>query len=258
VANAAGVLTGDIFDRTAFEYFDNLGPNENSVLLTINGILTTPADAQALLNSVQSFNVGNRRKAVENGTHGILGGQDIVEIVLNELSVETIADLRAATQIELAAWALRNNGGQGEKTIYVVAHSQGTEVFFRALNFLRPETRAMIRFYGFGGQRFVPNDIGLRSAFNYYYPDDLVPLLANATPLRRPYASLRTYTVYRIPVRPGGSGHNWTNNYSTLVQQGVDAWGELTLPADSRRINYGGNIFTPFGDLRLDLLGLLD
>lgn len=112
----------------------------------------------------------------------------------------------------------------------------------------------MIRFYGFGGQRFVPNGIGLRSALNYYYPDDLVPIFANATPLRRLYAILHTYTVYRIPVPRGGAGHNWTDNYSTLVVGQVDGRRQLPLPEGSRQSNYGGNLFTPFGELRLDLI----
>lgn len=132
----------------------------------------------------------------------------------------------------------------------MVAPSQGTEAFFRALNFLRAERKAIIRFYGFGGQRFVPNDIGLRSALNYYYPDDPVPLLANTTPFRRPYATQHNYAVYRIPVRPRGSGHNWTNNYSRLVQEQVDTRGQLPLPVGSRQINYGGNLLTPFRELR--------
>jgi len=81
--NLAGVLTGDIFDPNVMEQFNNLQATENSVLITINGILTPPQGAQAILNSINTFNVGNRRVAVVNGTHGY-GVGDIAQIVFNE------------------------------------------------------------------------------------------------------------------------------------------------------------------------------
>lgn len=243
--NATGVLTGDIFDPNVFENFNNLRPNENTVLITINGINTGREDALALLNSIRMFDVGNRRVAVWNGTHGL---GDFFQIVVNTLGRETIADLRAAVQIELAAQALRSNGGQGAKKIYVVAHSQGTEVFFRALNFLRPETRAMIVFHGVGGQRFVPNDIGLGAAYNYYFSDDAVPRISNQNLTRWPYARNHRYTVYRLRAALGGSGHSWANNYETLFSEA----GRITWPPNGvRELDYGNSTF-PALHLRLN------
>jgi len=235
--NVTGVLTGDIFDSNIFG-LQTLNANENQVLITINGIFNAPEHEQILLNSINTFGA-IPRFAVRNGTHGILGGMDIVQIAVNTLGWETISDLRAAAQIEIAAQALRNNGGQGPKIINVVAHSQGTEVFFRALNFLRPETKAMIRFIGLGGQRFVPNDIGLGSAVNYYYGADAIPHGANMNISRRFYARDHQYTVYRMP----GGAHAWTNHAPLFAHVN-----QITVPPGTRAMRYGGNF--PFSDIR--------
>ena len=237
------ILTGDVFDRNTFERFNNL--QQNQVLITINGVLTNAEGAQAILNSITAYGQNIPRAAVLNGTHGL---GDAAQILFTELGLETIADLRAAAQIEIAAEALRNNGLPGEKTIYVVAHSQGTEVFYRALNYLTPATKSMIVFTGLGGQRFIASN-AVRDARNYFFSDDLIPQ-ANGTTIRRGYAWFNTFNVYRIPAAPGGNGHLWANGYQSLFTQ---AGAGLQLPANTRPIVYGG-FPAPFRELRFGFL----
>lgn len=204
-----------------------------------------------MTNSVTGF--GNIPEAtVWNGTHGL--HRDLLQAALNELGQETITDLRAAEQIEIAAQALRNNGGQGQKFIYVVAHSQGTEVFYRALNFLSAQTRAMIIYYGVGSERFIPNDMGLALAENYFWSDDMVPVLTNQTILRRFTAPFHQYDIWRMPGIGllGIAAHWWEANYQFLFNN-PNGNGVNFAPWGSRRLVYGGmNPLFPFLDLRLN------
>jgi hypothetical protein len=236
--NATGILTGDIFDKASFEDFAGLKPTENKILITVNGILTDRADAVALRDSVKSFNVGGRRVAAQNGTHGI-GLGDAAEILLNEVGIADLSALRLAWQIEIAAQALKKSGAK-DPTIYVVAHSQGTMVFYRALALLRKETWGMIEFYGNGGEVFVPSDIGLKRAVNFYRVNDPVPVNANNPLLpTRWIAYAHQYNeVWNIGMGPGRgiAPHLWANNYD---QQYKDPSG-VRIPPDSKRVKYPG------------------
>jgi hypothetical protein len=123
-----GFLTGDIFDKAQFNFFDNLGKKDDTILLTINGVMTNDVDAQKMLNSIKTWAVGpNAKFAIQNGTHGLLGIKgtgDLAQVGLNEIGKRDLVAIRAAIQIELAAGALRRNNVKNP-TIVVVAHSQG-------------------------------------------------------------------------------------------------------------------------------------
>jgi hypothetical protein len=234
---ATGILTGDVFDPNSFERFNDLKPGENKILITVNGVLTNRRGAKELLDSVQAFDVGTRRVAAQNGNHGL---RDFVQILINESHLPDLAALRLAQQIDIAANALRKSGAKNP-TIVVVAHSQGTMTFMRALQLLDPRTKAMIEFYGNGGQIFVPNDIGLKRAVNFLRENDLVarPANSNLRPIRRAYALRHTYEVYEIG--RGGRGwpldidaHYWKDNYQQLYENK----GGLRLPPGSNRVNY--------------------
>jgi hypothetical protein len=240
-----GFLTGDRLDRVVYQRFNNppMQASENVILLTINGILTSRAAAQAMLDSVLTFNTANptpaiRRVEIINGTHG---ARDFVQIGLNETQRTTLADYQAAVQIELAAQALRGNGNNDPaiiKRIIVVAHSQGTEIFFNALRFLSLDTRAMIEFRGVGSERFVPDNVGLASAVNYYFANDLVASTVNFTPGRLLEVRNRgyTYEVHNLGNSPlaGLATHFWQGNYSQLF----DTVGRIRRPDASRREPY--------------------
>ena len=147
--------------------------------------------------------------------------------------------MRAATQIEYAVQALRKAKVKNP-TIIVVVHSQGTEIAFRAFrDFLSKDTLAMIEFYGVGGETFVPNDIGLKSAKNYMRENDPVPIWANRSFRKVLYSRQHTYDV--TAVGRGGLGgpfgfgaHNWKNNYEMLFDQP----GGVQLPNDAKKVDY--------------------
>ncbi|MBL8792921.1 MAG: cadherin-like domain-containing protein [Planctomycetia bacterium] len=242
-------LAGDIFDKSVFNTFENLQAGDDKILITINGIKNTEADAQALLNSIKSFNVGNNKVAVVNGTHG-LGVQDLASSIIKELGVETVADIRAATQIQLAYEALKRNG-VANPTIYVVAHSQGTAIVMTALDFLSPEVKSSIEFYGNGGQQFVPKDIGLKKAVNYMRQNDYVALLMNFNLIRHlTYSKDHQYDVINIGLGGllGNEGklgaHAFDRNYKMIYER----QGELR-PPKTDKVDYPSLVFPGFQPL---------
>lgn len=127
--------------------------------------------------------------------------------------------------------------------IVVVAHSQGTEVFFRALDFLSAATKSLIEFYGNAGQRFVPNDIGLKSAINLFRSNDPIPYVGNYNVLRTGYANQHDYDV--IDLGRGGnlrniflagfSAHGWEANYQIFY---ATPGAGVTLPGTAKEIKY--------------------
>lgn len=251
-AKISGRLTGDIFDKGAFNYFNAVGANEKTILLTINGILTNDAGADAMLASVKRWNVGpNAKAAIPNGTHGLIGDfgfRDFVQIGLNEIGIADLTSIRAAIQIEIAAETLRQKvPNAADRTIVVVAHSQGTMVLARAMRFLSPETKSMIEYYGNGGQAFIPIN-GLKAAKNYYFSNDLVPAIAsNSKIVKQALQSLlapdKTYNVYNLGlggnknIIPNISAHAW-NEYAKIYA--AEPQGQLP-----------GNEVLPYGKMDL-------
>jgi hypothetical protein len=107
-------------------------------------------------------------------------------------------------------------------------------VFLRTLDrLLSTDTKKMIRFYGNGGETFVPNNVGLKSSINFFYRNDIVPFLAaRSRVLRRAIFAVKgkTYEVHnlgyggsraifknlRIPrLIPNASAHDWTGYQGT-------------------------------------------
>ncbi|MCB4757710.1 MAG: hypothetical protein LHV69_11900, partial [Elusimicrobia bacterium] len=109
---------------------------------------------------------------IENRTHGKMVG-DIVQT----LGYEYLGaiDNHAIN----AAHAIRQ--GIAEKgEIYVVAHSQGTAIFERALALLKPEERSKIHYFGAGSEVFIDeNKYGLASAVNVKNEGDKIPDMGN-------------------------------------------------------------------------------
>jgi hypothetical protein len=230
----------------------------DKILLTINGIRTDDTKAQAILSDVQAWKVGKEEEwAIQNGTHSIFGLEkkikkpllpgsgDFAQIAIDELGFYDLVAVRAAAQIELAAAALRWSFAK-DKTIIVVAHSQGTMVFLRAMDLLSPETKKMIRFYGNGGETFVPNN-ELKSAENFYYKNDIVPYLgARSRFFKKVLAAIKgkTYVVHNLGLKgpprlwyrfPNAEAHKWegyAGTYSSpqALQQAVQKRDTVRYP----------------------------
>ena len=86
---------------------------------------------------------------------------DSFQIVGNEFGLVDITAIHGAR-------ALRDANNAGGNIINVVAHSQGTMTFYRALDLVdEPEIRSKIRYQGVGGEMFISQKyLGLESARN--------------------------------------------------------------------------------------------
>ena len=182
-----------------------------------------------MMNSIKMWNTENPngtivggRVAVANGTHGLLGLGDFRQVLLNELGIIDLTAVRAAKQINIAAKVLKDKGVKDPR-ILVVAHSQGTMVFYRAMSLLTPETKKMIEFYGNGNEIFVPNNVGLKKAQNYYFDNDPVPINNFLKPQWALVAETKGYTfdVYRMgAIVNKNSALDFTFEAHSLTQYG--------------------------------------
>ena len=199
------LLTGDVFDDTTNSYKNkNVSKKStdfepgNHLLLFINGIWNSDKDADDSLEATASklgISLGKAAR-VENGTHGITFSLipawtgDLLQIVGNELGAIDLPAQRAANQIHEMVKALESQHIACLR-IHVVAHSQGTQIFYGALSLLSPKERAMIDYHGFGPERIIGNNWGLAAVENVRNPLDFVPMIGNdLNPVRRPFAIL--------------------------------------------------------------------
>jgi len=190
------IVTGDVFDSALsaalFKPASSFGPGRD-LLLVINGIANMDTDAKDMLNAiVKKVGIDPRNATrIQNGTHGIIGSLipilgDIVQVVGNEFGMLDLPIQRTAAQIHEMYKALAGRKGPCPR-IHVVAHSQGTEVFYGALSLLSKEEKAMIHFHGFGSEHIITKSEGLAFAENIRNPGDGVPIIGNdINPLRHP------------------------------------------------------------------------
>ena len=83
---------------------------------------------------------------------------DFIQILGDELGTINYASIELAKVIKKASKQAKHNNCKDCYKIHVVAHSQGTSVFYRALPLVDKEIHSHIYFVGLGGQRFA-NDI---------------------------------------------------------------------------------------------------
>jgi RHS repeat-associated protein len=187
IGGVGSILTGDLFSKE--DPIPAYGSNQCEFLITATGIFMEKDgnDTQDMfLNRVSKIDrfkhIKNQVKANNPTNFGpVINGQrkglgDVVQILINDaLLSPTVADLRLVRQIEGAAKAAERNGCCCWQ-INVVAHSQGTMLFRRSLEFLDPETKKHINFIGLGGQTAINGqDAGLGHAENLVEKNDPVP-----------------------------------------------------------------------------------
>lgn len=128
-----------------------------------------------------------RQYSADNSTHvvnrsGFWGVGDLIQCVGNELGAIDITAIRGAEALRKA--------GTTSGMINVVAHSQGSMTFRRALDLVdEPSVRGRIAYQGFGPQIYNSgNYLGLQSVQNFWNQEassafrrDVVPL-ANYIP----------------------------------------------------------------------------
>ena len=224
----ATILTGDAFDKYAYDQV-SVTPGKNSMGDFVNGIATDTETSDSYKNSIQSFpDMSGTISDLYNGTHGRLstddlGIGDLLEIAFNEFGLITGTDIRLANEIKMQYQALKDAGVQNPM-LNVVAHSQGAMGLDRALDVIAgmdggSDILAALNVYTNGGERFISNQRGLNSVFNFVTDDDPVPRLGNGGLLMRIEDVLRgggqTYNITSIgpgsalPLGDSWSGHHW-------------------------------------------------
>jgi RHS repeat-associated protein len=195
-------------------------------LVGFNGIFND-ADSAAAMKATLARQFGvDELTQVSNGTHGYVLG-DVLQILGNELGAVDITAIRGAQALRLAA---RQPG-----TIQVVAHSQGTMTFRRALDLVDdPVLRQRIAYHGAGPEMFIDQRaLGLASAENFRNRDQDHLLgsdpvaLANILPspgrwLTAPFGPVGQggWLVVDSPGNEGavtGNGHEFNRYYSGYI-----------------------------------------
>jgi len=217
IGTVGSIATGDIFhDPSEIPSYDG---KQCKFLFTVTGINMegdTQKDFYDRVKGLPYFKAIPNPTYVNNPTNYPIkgfGAGDLVQILLNEvLFAITVADQEMAKQMKAAARKAKENGCPCW-CIYVVAHSQGTMVFRRAVQTLDSETRKHIHFTGLGGQTIIEPGMGLGSAENFAEKQDPVPNLSPGT-----YGKFRH--VFDDPLVNGGKeSHSWENVYLPFLQK---------------------------------------
>ena len=162
LGGVGSVLTGDLFSKDF--PIPTYPSGQCEFLVTVTGIKMTK-DEQNKFNiavkSLPAFKAYPVAAKVNNPTVGPGGALDFVQILFNEAPyLVTVADLRTIRQIEAAAAAAIRNQCRCW-CIKIVAHSQGTMLVKRALEFIAPETKKHITVLGLGGETTFGRGDGL-------------------------------------------------------------------------------------------------
>ena len=182
------IISGDIFYTSQ----DNPEINGCSATITVNGILNERLDRDYIQNSVASsprYTGSTVIKAVNPTTGPTLGWfNDLVQILGDEVSGIQTPSIQLAKRINSTYDTLSQKCACAK--IQVVAHSQGTMVFLRAVPLIRKEALRLIYYTGLGGETTMQGvgELAHQETFiNYtsFWSRDWVPVFGNVlNPLR--------------------------------------------------------------------------
>jgi RHS repeat-associated protein len=168
------IITGDAFGKNEKLIYAQTPNPIGRALVTINGIWKSFKSSQEM-NSLVAQKMGfSSAIRVHNPTFLCIG--DLIQIAAHELlAIIDSAAVRAAKAITAAYNEASASVTAGIGAIVdVVAHSQGTMIFRRALELLPSNVKASIRYQGFGGETFidrVKHGLGdARNVRNYFDP----------------------------------------------------------------------------------------
>ena len=217
-------LSGDFMDGDpAIEGM----PGGAAKLVTFNGIANSPWDAAVMAKSVQGQFGGMDSVHVVNRS-AFWGLGDIMQIIGNELGAIDITAIRGSEALRQA--------GAAPGVVNVVAHSQGSMTFRRALDLVdEPALRARMAYQGAGPELYNSrNHLGLASVKNLWNRErgtarfDPVPL-ANYLPfparlMGDPFL-LGGDTAWQVVdspgnrSAPGGNRHGFQDYYQGYVHE---------------------------------------
>jgi hypothetical protein len=195
------ILSGDFLDSQPKMSFDQRA-GALAVVFS-NGIQNDRITAQHSANKVfEAFGVSSGVR-IANETHGPLGLLDFVQIIGHEYFGAYDRPVHNMVKAIRKGIDLR-----GE--VYVVAHSQGTAIFARALELLTPAERSKIHYYGAGSEWFVdPAKHGLAGAENVWNKKDIVPSFGNYIRITNNLLPVESSRKYRPVTRVIGDDKSW-------------------------------------------------
>ena len=151
-------LSGDFMD---VQKSGSMTMNASRKLVTFNGMFNNSADATKMRDaSRRQFSVNDSVHVANRSAFRGIG--DVIQIMGNELGLIDITAIRGATALREASAT--------PGSINVVAHSQGSMTFRRALDLVdKPSVRGRIAYQGFGPEINISQSyLGLQSAQNYW------------------------------------------------------------------------------------------
>jgi len=172
------VLIGVLNSIVSFDMLDVQRPysfaGQRYAVITINGMDNNSVDAGLMRDMVFG------KYKVTNGA-SIANGKGPIPLVFDILQ-SVGYELFGAVDAPVINAALAMKEGIKEKTdVYVIAHSQGSEVFMEALKLLSPEERSHVHYQGFGSETYVDaQKVGIADARNVINIGDNVPKVSNA------------------------------------------------------------------------------
>jgi hypothetical protein len=196
------ILSGDFLDRKSTISYD---PDPSKPFLVFeNGIMNRDDDElnELAMTIYKTFGARDGTR-IQNGSHGPLGLLDFVQIIGHEYFGAY------DRPVHNMAKAIRK-GIDLKGEVYVVAHSQGTAIFARALELLTPAERSKIHYYGAGSEWFVdPAKYGLASAENVWNKKDIVPSFGNYIRVTNSLLPVESSRKYRPVTRVIGDDQSW-------------------------------------------------
>ncbi len=259
-----GLESGDIFDQSTIEkeledLYKKLKNNKETgkpykkVIVTFNGIWTDRDRAILLKDSVLSWGEEVPKLAVWNGSHRLVAGNkvlkdafvgvppigDIIQILNNELGIIDFTAFQAKQTLRIVIKAFEKLA-VADWELEIVAHSQGTMIFYRASQEFAPDIKARMNFYGNGGELIISQKEGYKTARNFLRDNDGVPIIGNLlSPIRRAsnlapnrWKDFQNVVLLGKAVKgPEGKvdAHNWQKNYQKIYSEK----GGLVLPVDA-------------------------
>ncbi len=207
------IASGDFF--TSKVQPTPFGNGRCTALVTVNGMMNTRSMAKDFLDWARqgSFSGNDYNLQAFNTTTWI---GDPFQILGDELWMIQSASAALASQLNQLRKQFRANGCC-RGSITVVAHSQGTKVYQRAVSMLDPETRRMISYYGISGEaQIVDGDAG--QVQNFTNLGDLVPYLPLLNPLNWvDWCVMGAPNVSSIDGPLFGHGRRWAFNPNSVI-----------------------------------------
>lgn len=140
-------------------------------LIIVNGMLCSLEETRARAKAISDSLGGEKVFVCYNATHG--WSMDLAEVFLEKIGFKTSPGEKLA---KLARQCVKDVGPEGD--VWIMGHSQATEITWGLTNKLRQDELKTITTFGFGGARIIPRGY-FKKSYNYVSEADLIPRIAD-------------------------------------------------------------------------------